>query len=266
MAFGTRQLKHLTCHIRLDPRSGRPLRSGCGRGRLLGRNCPVAATGRWRCREGVVAAVADAVVVPCRPDPAVAAHPLVPVRPLGVLLAVAHSEAAETPLPTRTVVLRQVRLVRVWRIRAGNGSRRHNRGSAAQHRNAKAGEHHFHFASLEGSTPLRPAALPSPRCEVPPLFRGAFLGHDWYARPWSVAVAATSPSSMSSEIAAAMCGRTSATTRGITTRGDHRRGAPHRALHPRDWCPGGPVATGTTATATATFGIGARSPAAVWRW
>jgi hypothetical protein len=120
MAFGTRQLKHLTCHIRLDPRSGRPLRSGCGRGGLLGRNCPVAATGRWRCREGVVAAVADAVVVPCRPDPAVAAHPLVPIRPVGILLAVAHSEAAETPLPTRAEILRQVRLVRATPLPSPN--------------------------------------------------------------------------------------------------------------------------------------------------
>jgi hypothetical protein len=101
-----------------------PPPSGCGRGRrlgLFGRNCAVATTGWWRCREGAVAAVADAVVVPCRPDQAVAAHPLVPVRPIGILLAVASSEAAETPLPSRTVVLRQVRLVRVWRLETAPG-------------------------------------------------------------------------------------------------------------------------------------------------
>jgi hypothetical protein len=99
---------------------------------------------------------------------------------VGVLLAVAHSEAAETPLPTWTEVLRQVRLVRVWRIRTGNACRTHNRGNAAQHRNAKAGTHHFHFASSDGLTPLRSAALPSPRCEVPSLFRGVRLGHGGY--------------------------------------------------------------------------------------
>src|SRR5437588_5945489 len=96
-----------------------PLWLGCGRGRLLGWNCPVAATGRRWCRENVVAAVADAVVMKLRPTVAVALHPLVPVRPVRVLLPIAHLDA-ETPPPTRAVVVRQLRLMRVWWISADN--------------------------------------------------------------------------------------------------------------------------------------------------
>jgi hypothetical protein len=114
----------------LNGRGHRQLRSSCRRGRRCGRNCPVAATRRWRCRESIVAAVADAVVIPFRPAD-VCFHPLVPVGPVGVLLAVAHSQTAKTPLPTRAVALRDVRLVRVWRISAGNRSRRHNHRSSA---------------------------------------------------------------------------------------------------------------------------------------
>jgi hypothetical protein len=107
----------------VSTRGDRPLRSGRRRGRLLGlrgRNCPGTATGRWRGRESTAAA--DAVVVPFRPEHAVLPRPLVPVRPVGVLLAVAHSAKATTPvdahqyaispLPTWAIVVRQVRLVR----------------------------------------------------------------------------------------------------------------------------------------------------------
>ena len=79
-------------------RGHRQLRSGCGRGRRCGRNRPVTATRRWRCRESIVAAVADAVVIPFRPAN-VCFHPLVPVGPVGVLLAVAHSQTAKTHCP-----------------------------------------------------------------------------------------------------------------------------------------------------------------------
>jgi hypothetical protein len=123
------------------------LRSSGGRGRLLGllgRNGSGTAAGRWRGRERFVAA--DAVVVPCRVDPA--AVPLVPVRSVGVLLSIAHSEATETPCPTRAVVPRQLRLVRVWRISAGNRSGRRNRRSTAQRRDAKADKAHFHLGPL----------------------------------------------------------------------------------------------------------------------
>jgi hypothetical protein len=139
----------------VSPRGDRPLRSGCRRGRLLGRNCSVAATGRWRGRESTAAA--DAVVVPFCPEHAVLVRPLVPVRPVGILFAVAHLETAGTPdrnrvtpelLPTWAVVVRQVRLVRVWRISAGNRRRRHNRRSTAQHSNAKTAKPHLHFGPL----------------------------------------------------------------------------------------------------------------------
>src|SRR5690625_3242971 len=59
------------------------------------RNRPVAATGRGRRREHVVAAVAHAVVVigDADSDEAVV-HPLMPIRSVGVLGAVAHPHAA----------------------------------------------------------------------------------------------------------------------------------------------------------------------------
>jgi hypothetical protein len=138
----------------VSTRGDRPLRSGCRRGRLVGwrgRNCPGTATGRWWSRERFVAG--DAVVVPCRVGPAVAVRPLVPVRPVGVLLPVAHCEIAVTPLPTRAPVPRQLRLVRVWRISAGNRSRRHNRRSTAQHGSAKAAKSHLHFDPFTVSHP-----------------------------------------------------------------------------------------------------------------
>jgi hypothetical protein len=130
------------------PRGDRLLRSGWGRGRLFrlrGRNCPSTATGRWRRWESIVSAVADAVVVPFRRARTAVvivgvgeAFPLVPVRPVGVLLPVAYFDGvsgADTgiPLPAWAVVLRQVRLVRVWRISVGNRSTRRNRRNAAQH-------------------------------------------------------------------------------------------------------------------------------------
>jgi hypothetical protein len=111
-------------------RGHRQLRSGCGRGRRCGRNRPVTATRRWRCRESIIAAVADAVVIPFRPAN-VCFHPLVPVGPVGVLLAVAHSQTAKPPLSTRAVALRDVRLVGVGRISAGHRSRKHDRRRSA---------------------------------------------------------------------------------------------------------------------------------------
>ena len=128
------------------PPGHRPPRSGCGRGRLIGRNRPGAATRRWRARERFVAA--DAVVVELRADyPGF--HPLVPKRPVGVLLAVAHGQIAVTPSTTRAVTLRHVRFVRVRRISAGNRSRKHKRRSTTQYRSAMASKLEFHFDSLK---------------------------------------------------------------------------------------------------------------------
>ena len=123
----------------------RPPRSGCGRRGRRRRNCPVAATRRWRARERFVAA--DAVVVELRADHP-GFHPLVPKRPVGVLLAVAHGQFAPTPSATRAVTLRHVRLVRVRRISAGNRSRRHNSRSTTQYRNTKARKLQLHFDSI----------------------------------------------------------------------------------------------------------------------
>jgi hypothetical protein len=109
-----------------------------GRGRplgLRGRNRPRTATRRRRARERFAAA--DAVVVELRAD-CPGFHPLVPKRPVGVLLAVAHGQFAPTPSTTRAVTLRHVRLVWVRRISAGNGSRKHKRHSTTQYRSAKA--------------------------------------------------------------------------------------------------------------------------------
>ena len=136
-------------------RGHRRLRSGCRRGRRRGRNCPVAATRRWWCRESIVAAVTDAVVIPFRPAD-VCFHPLVPVGPVGILLAVAHSQMAKTPLPTRAVALRHVRLVRVWRINGGNRSRRHHHCGSAQHRSAKAQKFQLYLHSMPEITPIAP--------------------------------------------------------------------------------------------------------------
>lgn len=91
----------------------------------------LAATGRWRCREGAITAVADAVEVPRRPDPAVAAHPLVPVGPVGIFLAVAHPQPPESPLPTGTPVLGQVRRMRVGSTGVRHGCERQDRGDTA---------------------------------------------------------------------------------------------------------------------------------------
>ncbi|PQM49538.1 hypothetical protein C1Y40_00254 [Mycobacterium talmoniae] len=77
-----------------------------------------------------------------------------PVRPVGVLLPVAHFDVvsgAETgiPLSTWAVVLREVRSVWVWlrvgRISAGHRSTRHHHRSTPQHGSAKAGNPHLHF-------------------------------------------------------------------------------------------------------------------------
>src|ERR1700758_2846034 len=120
--------------------------SGWGRGRLVARNRPVAATGRWRARERFVAA--DAVVVELRAD-CPSFHPLVPKRPVGVLVAVAHGQIAPPPSTTRAEALRHVRLVRVGRISAGNRRRKNKRRSTTQYRSAMAGKPEFHFDSLK---------------------------------------------------------------------------------------------------------------------
>jgi hypothetical protein len=115
-----------------------PARSGC-------RNRAVAAARRWRARKRFVAA--DAVVVELgagRPG----FHPLVPKRPVGVLLAVAHGQLTPPPSTTRTVTLRHVRLVRVRRISAGNRSGRHKHRSTTQYRNPTASDPEFNFDSF----------------------------------------------------------------------------------------------------------------------
>src|ERR1700739_3121867 len=113
--------------------------------RLLGRNRPGAATRRWRARERFVAA--DAVVVELRAGyPGF--HPLVPKRPVGVLVAVAHGQIPVTPSTTRAEALRHVRLVRVRRISAGNRGRKHKRRSTTQYRSAMASGLEFHFDSF----------------------------------------------------------------------------------------------------------------------
>jgi hypothetical protein len=133
-------------------------RSGWGRGGLLGRNRPVTAT-RWgRARERFVAA--DAVVVKLRADDP-GFHPLVPKRPVGVLLAVAHGQLAPTPSTTRAVALRDVRLVRVRRISSGNRSRKHKRRSTTQYRSAKASGGERHFDSLKPASLKGPSRGPS---------------------------------------------------------------------------------------------------------
>src|SRR5262249_54447008 len=125
-----------------------PAGSGWGRGRLVARNRPAAATRRWRARQRFVAA--DAVVVELRADyPGF--HPLVPKRPGGVLVAVAHGQIAVTPPTARTEALRHVRLVRVRRISAGNRRRKHNRHSTTQDRGAMADGFELHFDSLKRS-------------------------------------------------------------------------------------------------------------------
>ena len=125
-------------------RRPRPLRSGWGRRRLIGRNRPGAATRRWRSRERFVAA--DAVVVELGADyPGF--HPLVPKRPVGVLVAVAHGQIAVTPSTTRAEALRHVRLVRVRRISAGNRGRKNKRRSTTQYRSAMASTPEYHFDS-----------------------------------------------------------------------------------------------------------------------
>src|ERR1700739_734626 len=112
--------------------------------RLLGRNRPGAATRRWRARERFVAA--DAVVVELRAGyPGF--HPLVPKRPVGVLIAVAHGQIAVTPSTTRAIALRHVRLVWVGRIGAGNRSRKHKRRGTTQYCSAKASNPELHFDS-----------------------------------------------------------------------------------------------------------------------
>jgi hypothetical protein len=126
--------------------TGRPPRSGFGRGRLVGRNRPAAATRRRRARERFVAA--DAVVIKLRADyPRF--HPLVPKRPVGVLVPVAHGQIAVTPSTTRTVALRHVRLVRVRRISAGNRSRKNNRRSTTQYHSTMASKPECHSDSLK---------------------------------------------------------------------------------------------------------------------
>src|ERR1700753_2482740 len=99
-------------------------RSGWGRGGRVRRNCTLAATGRWWARRRFVAA--DAVVIKLRPGD-VGFHPLVPEGSVRVLVAVAHSQTAVAPLAARAVALRDVRLVRVWRVSAGKRSRRRKR-------------------------------------------------------------------------------------------------------------------------------------------
>src|ERR1700758_2400745 len=125
---------------------GYPRRSGWGRGRLVARNRPVAATGRWRTRERFV--TADAVVVELRAD-CPGFHPLVPKRPVGVFVAVAHGHVAPTPSTTRAEALRHVRLVRVRRISIGKHRRKNKRRSTTQYRSAMAGKPEFHFDSLK---------------------------------------------------------------------------------------------------------------------
>jgi hypothetical protein len=127
----------------------RPPSSSCGRGRLLGRNRPAAATRRWRAWERFVAA--DAVVIKLRAGyPSL--HPLMPERPVGVLVSVAHGQFAVTPSTTRAVALRHVRLVRVRRISAGNRSRKNKRRSTTQYRSAMASKPECHSDSLTPST------------------------------------------------------------------------------------------------------------------
>jgi hypothetical protein len=127
----------------------RPPSSSCGRGRLLGRNRPAAATRRWRAWERFVAA--DAVVIKLRAGyPSL--HPLMPERPVGVLVSVAHGQFAVTPSTPRAVALRHVRLVRVRRISAGNRSRKNKRRSTTQYRSAMASKPECHSDSLTPST------------------------------------------------------------------------------------------------------------------
>src|SRR5205807_2429657 len=97
-------------------------RSACRR-MPVGRNCPVAATRNRRLREKV-ADVAGAPGAPVpRPAPAEVVvpsptDPLMPERPVGVRLRVAHvGDESATPRSTRTVILRDVRYVRTWRKR-----------------------------------------------------------------------------------------------------------------------------------------------------
>jgi len=196
-----------------DPVTCRPLRaypccaarSGCGRGRLLGRNRPVAATRRWRARERFVAT--DAVVVELRADyPGF--HPLVPKRPVGVLLAVAHGQIAVTPSTTRAVTLRHVRFVRVRRISAGNRSRKHKRRSTTQYRSAMASELELHFDSLNTLRPRPRRNRSDLRCYRCYRFGGP---------PLPVATAGTAPPACSPGV-------------GTSTERMARRGKPIRSL------------------------------------
>jgi len=133
----------------LAQRCLRPPRSSCGRGRLAGRNRPAAATRRWRAWERFV--TADAVVIKLRAGyPGF--HPLVPKRPVGVLVPVAHGQVAVTPSTTRAVALRHVRLVRVRRISVRNRSRKNKRRNTTQYRSAMASKPECHSNSLTPST------------------------------------------------------------------------------------------------------------------
>jgi hypothetical protein len=124
----------------------RPPRSSCGRGRLVGRNRPAAATRWWRAWERFVAA--DAVVIKLRAGyPSL--HPLMPKRPVRVLVPVAHGQFAVTPSTTWAVALRHVRLVRVGRISAGNPSRKNNRRGTTQYRSAVASKPECHPTPLK---------------------------------------------------------------------------------------------------------------------
>jgi hypothetical protein len=126
--------------VDMSGRCYRPLRTGCRRKRPLG-IAPAQPPGggeagkhcccrcRGRSRGAIPAGPGGDVAIVAR-----VVHPRVPVRPIGVLLPVAHLDVVSgaptgTPLLTWAVVVRQVRLVRVRPISAGNRGKRHNRCS-----------------------------------------------------------------------------------------------------------------------------------------